>query len=876
MIKKIAAFLIICFSLFVFAVYGALSFVNYDSVASKFTGHLGVAKENIGKISMNKFPMPYLVIESIKEEGSFELEQIKVHFSLLSLIKFSPKVNKLEILDAKIYSDSKSLNIYDNEYLLKDFFKFKLQRINLNVTNLSIINKKDYSILNFANCSLKKENPLSSDYVFKASGDVGSISGSIEENKKLVNFSLDISNKDYEFKLSQIYKEIKLESGVGEYKIKNLASVMYSLLPDLSHVFNKLNQNESVDIKFSILNNNDVIQLKDITITSPFVSGSGFINLAKNDAITSNIKLNFPKIDLTSLFNSNSPLTFDTAPSNLRFVFADKLLKTDITIDEVVLNNNESLEKIVFNSNLLNGILKIDEFSGNIKPGGEFKFAGAVTQNSIRSMFDGNIYLKHNDINSLLNICGLNNIAVKDPIPFVLSSDLKLTLIDLFFKNLSLKTDDLSLIGNLSSKFIAQAPRLNVMLNISSLDLTGKIYPVISPILDFTKNLTKDMKNLDYPSKFIPIRTIKYLTNLDIVIDEVKYNEYIFDKINLLAKIMPANIKISNLDFKTKDNYLSTSWDLDASSVLPFLKVEIKDGSLTTNLLTPTGLLNIRNKLINDYSLDKTTLQLYGKLSSLSQNDLVLKNVKFYLQNNNNLLQLSNIEAELLEGKFQGSGNVLLDPYSINFVYALNTIDLSKFSALLPKGFPILDGEASINGNFFTSGNDLQNQLYNLTTKSQFIINTIDINNFAIDSFIEKINGDNYNVQNLDKDIDSAITTGREKIDNVIGDIELQKGIAVLKNISFATQYSGGGASLAINIYNFEIDSSSILSFYVPAKLIRSSNPLAAPVDDKNILTNLNIRMQGSMFAPKKTFDNKVLKTLLIPKVTEKNSLTNP
>ena len=58
------------------------------------------------------------------------------------------------------------------------------------------------------------------------------------------------------------------------------------------------------------------------------------------------------------------------------------------------------------------------------------------------------------------------------------------------------------------------------------------------------------MKALDYPSKFIPIRTIGYLANLDILIDSVKYNNHVFDKMNLLAKIVPANIKISNLDFK--------------------------------------------------------------------------------------------------------------------------------------------------------------------------------------------------------------------------------------------------------------------------------------------------------------------------------------
>ena len=49
-------------------------------------------------------------------------------------------------------------------------------------------------------------------------------------------------------------------------------------------------------------------------------------------------------------------------------------------------------------------------------------------------MFDGQLYLKHNDINSLLNILGFNDVTIKEAIPFSLSSDLKLTLIDLFLK----------------------------------------------------------------------------------------------------------------------------------------------------------------------------------------------------------------------------------------------------------------------------------------------------------------------------------------------------------------------------------------------------------------------------------------------------------
>ena len=59
------------------------------------------------------------------------------------------------------------------------------------------------------------------------------------------------------------------------------------------------------------------------------------------------------------------------------------------------------------------------------------------------------------------------------------------------------------------------------------------------------------------------------------------------------------------------------------------MTVEIKDGNLTTDLLSPAVMLNLRNKLINDYSLDKATLQVSGTLSTLLQNDLILKMLNF-------------------------------------------------------------------------------------------------------------------------------------------------------------------------------------------------------------------------------------------------------
>ena len=84
-----------------------------------------------------------------------------------SLIKFNPKIIKIDILDAKIYSNSNVINIYNHEELRRNFVKYTLQNINLNVTNQSIINNQDYFILNFNKCILKKENALSYNYIFK-------------------------------------------------------------------------------------------------------------------------------------------------------------------------------------------------------------------------------------------------------------------------------------------------------------------------------------------------------------------------------------------------------------------------------------------------------------------------------------------------------------------------------------------------------------------------------------------------------------------------------------------------------------------------------------------------------------------------------------
>jgi len=72
----------------------------------------------------------------------------------------------------------------------------------------------------------------------------------------------------------------------------------------------------------------------------------------------------------------------------------------------------------------------------------------------------------------------------------------------------------------------------------------------------------------------------------------------------------------------------------------------------------------------------------------------------------------------------------------------------------------------------------------------------------------------------------------------------LTKGVAVLNDMMFQTQYTSGSAALGINIYDFSMNLSSILSFYLGV----NSNP--------NNLVKIGIKSSGSIFAPQKTVNS--------------------
>ncbi len=860
MIRKVIIFTVIAISLLVCTILVEVNFVDYTSASNSLVNELKISPQNLKKIKIIKFPIPYLIIDHIKEEGKLELENIEIHFVPWSLLTFRPRISAVTIYSATIYSDEQDFDIINHDRLVSSFITNGIIDINFDVENLTILNKNNQPILTLKNCSLFKNNSIANSTSFKGDGGyVGKLSGFFEKKANQINFDLTISNNDYNFHLIETYIDSKLINGKAEYLIQNLADILHILVPDLDSLFRRFNQNEKINIKFDILPTPQLLKLENIAIESNSLVGNGSIYLNKSDDVTSTIKLYFPKIDARSLItSSNNIKQFSNSVFGLRFLFDNKSIITDILVDQIILNNDEVLNNTKILLNLDKGVLVVNDFSSMIKFGGSFQFIGNVTQNSVRSIFDGTIYLQHNDLNSVLNTLGYKQAASKKPTAFILSSDLKLTLIDVYLQNLMLKTDTTKVTGNITARFIGSMPHFIATIDFSSIDLNRDDYPIISPMIKFAKSLSENMKDESYLAKYIPIRTADYLGNFDITINDLLIGNNSFGKAYILANVSPGNIGISNLDIRGNSDYINLSASLLASNIKPQLTITINDGSLNVNFLTPKSLLNLRNNLLNEFDVEKIELKLNCTLSKIIQNDLVLQNVKLALANNNALFKIDNLEANLLSGKLKAEGNILLNPYTLNFVYALNSIDLAQLSNVLPRGLLDNYGGMSINGTLDTHGNSLKELLYELNTQSEFVVKNAKISNFSVDSLIEKINNKDYSLKYLKDDLAKSMYQGQTELNNLRGNLQLKNGIVTMKDLVFNTKYASGAASLAVNIYNLDMVLSSILSFY-----IADLNPNLNNSSNQNTPINLTIKTSGTILDTIKTSDETELRKAL-------------
>ena len=101
-----------------------------------------------------------------------------------------------------------------------------------------------------------------------------------------------------------------------------------------------------------------------------------------------------------------------------------------------------------------------------------------------------------------------------------------------------------------------------------------------------------------------------------------------------------------------------------------------------------------------------------------------------------------------------------------------------------------------------------------------------------------------------------ALLTGKTEISELKADIELTKGLFSFKNIAFKTKYTSGVAAANFNLYDMNIDLSSVFSFYL-------SKPSYGKSYKDYATAKLTLKVTGNLLTPKKEADTKEFEDLL-------------
>ena len=162
---------------------------NYKGVYQEFVKNtrVDVSLVESSNFKIYQFPTPYLVINEINHKKNITLKNIKVGFSLLSLMKFSPKVNSLEIGEVILHLDNDDVNLLSHdEFISEMIFKDALS-IKATINKLTFVESDHDVPLEIKNFVFESNSDKT---VFSGrADDVGKLYGSFIKNPSFIFIS---------------------------------------------------------------------------------------------------------------------------------------------------------------------------------------------------------------------------------------------------------------------------------------------------------------------------------------------------------------------------------------------------------------------------------------------------------------------------------------------------------------------------------------------------------------------------------------------------------------------------------------------------------------------------------------------------------------
>ncbi len=855
--KLLLSLAALLFLIFV-TVYISISIIDYNKIFQDFviSSNVDINKLNKSKITTSDSFIPIMQVDEISMPGIIELKDITITISPISILTFNPKISSIIVNKAAIYLNNDDVGFVKHDEFISELIVKNSLSVKAQVNELKFVESDNDVPIIINNFSFNGE--LNGNAEFKGVLSlIGSIKGSFKKTDNNVNFELIATDENYSFDLNENYQNGLLSSGNINIKTNRLFNKLTKFIPELNGLASYLNNGDEVEISCLIVPAKDNIVLDKININSNSINGNGIIRFSKKLPNLTETKFIFSKINLINhlkhedIYSDNNNLY-----NSKHFDLSKDTIIADIQIAELILNKENTIKDINLKIKSEDNAINIQDLSGKMGLDSYFKVSGNVTQNSFRSLFNGKVDLKYQDLNDVVSLFGIENIKSEKQLPFELTSNVKFSAVDLLLQNLSIKTDDNILTGNISTKFIGKYPRTNANLKFTNIDVDKKNFPVFYQSSIYIQSLLDGIKEENYLNKYIPIRKINSINNIDVTFDQININNKLYKNLNFNLIIAPGNVAADHLNINDGKNWIYGSFAVEAQGVKPNLTFKIYDGSINADYLSAPGLFLLRQKILDNIDLSKMNISMQGKLKNLYDVNLAMNEISFDLKNDKNLITISKFDANVLSGKLNSSGSILLAPYTINMVYALNSAYIEDISKLLPEGLINKDGKISVSGMLSTNGEKIEDQLYNLYIKANVIMKGAVLGNISLDDFIEKTRDPKYDLTALNDDLNKMLLTGNTLITDLKTDFELIKGLAIIQPIIFKTKYASSSGSAKINLYNFNVDANSSFLF-----LIGKLRQNLALVD--YVPATIDLKAKGEYFALKKEAESSKLIDIL-------------
>lgn len=814
--------------------------INFEGLYIKFNQQISEIgfEAKAGSIEVSHFPTPTVTLGDVIIPGKFEAKTLVLKFSIFSILTLNPTINLIEASDVTINSSGSTMINHGTAII--NMFQLFPRIPDINLEKLSLINKQS-GVREYIQSAKIRPNSNFNNIILhwdnKASTNI-----SYTKNN---NLEVQISTiaPSYKIDILETYDEgSKLLGGKIDYQIDNLKNYINNHYRDLDLLVTQVASNESVAIKCDFSAREDGINISNINLSSDSINMTGDANLFNNGK-QDILNFHFSKMNLTKLLQTPDidSIILSKNKEELKLQNLNSIL--NITADQILISGFD-ISKITLKASSDGTKLNIENCSGSIDEVGKFDLLGVVTQNQYRSKFDGKINISYPDANNVLSQLGYQKInsSIKSPITF--TANIVATPIDYKFTNLYSKIGALNANGSAALKLIGTTPRLNLALNFSSINFDDKEETVITPITNYFKTLVVGMQDKDYLNKYIPLRKIGYLGNIDITLTNAIIAGDMVDKIHFICDAYPGILDFTSLYYQNGHNYLLGNGKLVSTGIKPLITLRIKDGEITDEALSFDKVITGISGANQKYSFEKVTLDFAIALKTLRRGDILFKNFYIAAINQDKLFNISGLQGYYNGGGFTSSGSIFLDSMKLTLSYAYSNFNINDLNVFYPMNiFGIADGWVSANGTVSTDGDTIDKFLYNLSTDSKFIASKVKWNGFDIDGLFLAINDKNYNPVNLEPDSKRFISSGVTNIEKIEGNFSTEHGIIKFTDVVLNTPKVSATALALYNIYTSNIDT-TVKATFVLSPRVQYSNA-TNPVE-------VMIHTYGNISTPKK------------------------